>query len=230
VRAKKGGELSGLVDALGSSQAALFDFDGVIADSEPFYRDSYNEALAGFGLSIEPEEYWLCFTSLGQGLEGYLRRHGIDGVDIESVKAAQRTIYAGYCRRGSIPLFPGAPEILGLMSSHYDRPWAIASNSDPAVIADILRHAAVPLPLVVGGAGLDPKPSPAIFLEAARRLGVAAAGTLVFEDAWKGLEAARAGGFRSVLVRGPLNRSLDLEADFEIEGISSLAPLIGRRT
>lgn len=221
--------MSGFEEAFGSSQATLFDFDGVIADSEPFYRESYNEALAGLGLSIEPEEYWLCFTSLGQGLEGYLRRHGIEGIDVESVKACQRTIYADYCRRGAVPLFPGASETLRLMGSLYGRPWAIASNSDSGVIADILGHAAVPLPLVVGGAGLDPKPSPAIFLEAVRRLGAPAAGTLVFEDAWKGLEAARAGGFRRVLVRGPLNRSMDLEADFEIDGISSLAPLIGRR-
>jgi len=154
----------------------------------------------------------------------------MEGVDTDSVKAAQKIIYADYCRRGMVPLFPGAPEALRLMGSDYGRPWAIASNSDAALISEILRHAGVPLPTVVGGTGLSPKPSPAIFLEAAARLGVPPARTLVFEDAWKGLEAAKTGGFRSVLVRGPLNRSMDLTADFEIDGISSLAPLIGRPT
>jgi len=52
---------------------------------------------------------------------------------------------------------------------------------------------------VVGGdEGLPGKPEPAIFLEAARRMGVAAAACIVFEDAPFGIEAARRAGMRAV--------------------------------
>jgi beta-phosphoglucomutase-like phosphatase (HAD superfamily) len=57
-----------------------------------------------------------------------------------------------------------------------------------------------PLPAVaVGGdEGLPGKPEPAIFLEVARRLGVAPAQCIVFEDAPLGIEAARRAGMHAV--------------------------------
>jgi beta-phosphoglucomutase-like phosphatase (HAD superfamily) len=54
---------------------------------------------------------------------------------------------------------------------------------------------------VVGGdEGLAGKPDPAIFLEVARRLGVAPSRCLVFEDAPFGIEAARRAGMRAVAI------------------------------
>jgi len=54
---------------------------------------------------------------------------------------------------------------------------------------------------VVGGdEGLPGKPEPAIFLEAARRMGAAPADCIVFEDAPFGIEAARRAGMRAVAV------------------------------
>lgn len=47
--------------------------------------------------------------------------------------------------------------------------------------------------------GLKGKPAPDIFLEAARRLGIAPEACAVFEDARKGVQAARAGGFGLVV-------------------------------
>lgn len=47
--------------------------------------------------------------------------------------------------------------------------------------------------------GLPGKPSPAVFLEAARRLGAAPARSVVVEDAIAGVEAGRAGGFGLVI-------------------------------
>ncbi len=57
-----------------------------------------------------------------------------------------------------------------------------------------------PLAIVGGDEGLPGKPQPAIFLEAARRIGVPAASCIVFEDAPFGIEAARRGGMRAVAV------------------------------
>ena len=60
--------------------------------------------------------------------------------------------------------------------------------------------APAPLAVVGGDEGLPGKPQPAIFLEAARRIGVPAASCIVFEDAPFGIEAARRGGMRAVAV------------------------------
>ncbi len=64
-----------------------------------------------------------------------------------------------------------------------------------------LRHRLPPLRAMVGGdEGLPGKPDPAIFLEAARRLGVPPAQCVVFEDAPFGIEAARRAGMRAVAI------------------------------
>jgi beta-phosphoglucomutase-like phosphatase (HAD superfamily) len=63
-----------------------------------------------------------------------------------------------------------------------------------------LNMAPAPLAVVGGDQGLPGKPEPAIFLEAARQLGVPAAQCVVFEDAPLGIEAARRAGMRAVAV------------------------------
>jgi beta-phosphoglucomutase-like phosphatase (HAD superfamily) len=55
-----------------------------------------------------------------------------------------------------------------------------------------------PLATVGGDEGLPGKPEPAIFLEVARRLGVAPEHCIVFEDAPLGIEAARRAGMYAV--------------------------------
>ncbi|RYG11925.1 MAG: HAD family phosphatase, partial [Burkholderiales bacterium] len=64
----------------------------------------------------------------------------------------------------------------------------------------LLKMDPPPLAVVGGDEGLPGKPQPAIFLEAARRLGAAPAQCIVFEDAPFGIEAARRAGMRAVAV------------------------------
>lgn len=216
-----------IVSALREARGILLDFDGVIADSEPLFHRSYCEALEPWGLCIDPEEYWLHFSSLGTGLEGFVERHGIVGLDTDEVLRRQRRIYAGFCSRGEVPLMPGAAELLHeLHSGIWRHPWAIASNTDRELIESILSQHSICAPLVIGGAGLAPKPAPDILLAAARAAGCPPERTLVLDDAWKGIAAAEAGGFIPVLVRGRLSRVLQSDSVLEIDGIASLLPAI----
>jgi HAD superfamily hydrolase (TIGR01509 family) len=71
------------------------------------------------------------------------------------------------------------------------------------------------------------KPSPDIFLEAARRLGVAPAGCLVIEDSLNGLRAAKAAGMACVVVPNAFTRHQDHSAaDLRIASLTELLPLI----
>ena len=63
-----------------------------------------------------------------------------------------------------------------------------------------LKMDPLPLTIVGGDEGFSGKPTPAIFLEAARRIGVAPECCIVFEDAPFGIEAARRAGMRAVAV------------------------------
>jgi beta-phosphoglucomutase-like phosphatase (HAD superfamily) len=80
---------------------------------------------------------------------------------------------------------------------------AVGTAGDRHNVAFVMERLCMdPLPLaIVGGdEGFPGKPTPAIFLEAARRIGVAPERCIVFEDAPFGIEAARRAGMRAVAV------------------------------
>ncbi|MCK4505461.1 MAG: HAD family phosphatase [Candidatus Aegiribacteria sp.] len=223
------GETGNLAEAWNKCGAVLFDFDGVLADSEPFFRKSWNAALKPYGHSIPPEDYWLYWSSLGEGIEGEIRRHELKNIDVDQAASSQRKIYEGYCRRGDIPLFPQVPELLARLSSEEEksaRSFCIASNTPSWIVKDILLYSNANVPSLVGGEGLRKKPAPDIFLLAASKLGVIPSDTLVFEDSWKGIRAADEGGFQSVLVLNNLNRGLDIKSKYVINGIGSVLALL----
>ncbi|MCD4848890.1 MAG: HAD family phosphatase [Candidatus Aegiribacteria sp.] len=219
----------GLAEAWDKCNAVLFDFDGVLADSEPFFRRSWNVALEPWDHSISPEDYWLYWSSLGEGLEGEIRRHGLRNIDVDQAVSSQRKIYEGYCRRGDIPLFPRVRELLDRLSSEEGtsaRSFCIASNTPSWIVKEILQHSHAHVPALVGGEGLRKKPAPDIFLLAASKLGVSPSDTLVFEDSWKGIRAAEEGGFQSVLVLNDLNRGFDIKPGYIINGIGAILALL----
>lgn len=207
------------------SKAVLFDFDGVIAHSEPFYRSSWNSALQDYGHSIPEDVYWWHWSYLGQGLEGEMKRTGLAVPDPACTKARQKEIYGKMCHQGRIPLFTGAVE--ALRAAMEFRRCAMASNTHSSLIKAIVADQFPDLPPIIGGEGLPPKPSPAIFLRAAETLGVEPSLCLVFEDADKGIRAATRASMPSVLVRNDCNRNFPAgEACCEIPGIQYLAGMI----
>jgi len=212
-----------LREAVAAASGFLLDFDGVLADSEPWFYLSWARALRSAGIGMEPSEYWLNWSSRGEGLDGLCRRRGVIVPDPEGLRAMQRRTYSGFCAKGSIALFQEARPLLQALV-RIGKPFAIASNTEKPLVEAILAGGGAPDVTVVGGEGLPPKPAPDIFLKAAAGLGLEPGSTLVVEDAEKGIRAARAGGFGSVLVRTGLNRGMafEVEPDFEAEDLREL--------
>ena len=209
------------------SELLIFDFDGVLADSEPWFRRSWNHALAPWGHSIPEDDYWLYWSSLGQGLEGEIRRNGLKGIDRAEAREVQRRTYERYCSEGLIPLFPGVMKLLESLSSGPGRRrWCIASNTASDIVRTVLGSGGAFVPEIIGGEGLPPKPAPDIFLKAAGIFGVRPENALVFEDSWKGISAAAEGGFPYVLVRNDCNRELDISSEVCLEDIGGLLQVI----
>lgn len=209
--------------------AVIFDFDGVIADSEPFFRKSWNLALEPWGHRISQEDYWLYWSSMGDGLAGEIRRYGLENIDADNATIRQKSIYEQFSRNGDIPLFPSAGELLRRLSSDDEtagKPFCIASNTPSRIVTEILMCQGAHIPLIVGGESLRKKPAPDIFLRAASELGVKPSNTLIFEDSWKGIRAAVEGGFRTVLVLNSQNRNLDINSELVIDGIGYVIKLL----
>lgn len=213
--------------------ALLFDFDGVLALSEPLHRAAVNAALAPYGVAVPPEEYWEFWSSKGEGLEGQQRRHApaLDHVPAARAMAEKARIFREWCLSGRVPLHPRTPALLARLlepGRGWSRPFTIASNTPRDQVEAVLRAGGAPLVPVTGGEALPIKPAPDIFLAAARALGVPPADCLVFEDTEKGLRAAAAAGSPAVLVRTPENRGLALPAAREVDGLERLFEVMDR--
>ncbi len=208
---------------LEQSEGIIFDFDGLLADSEPYHYLAYNEVFERYGHSLDEDEYWVEWTSKGKGIAGEIERHNLSlNVDPIDLRKQKFEVYSRYCQSGDIQLFPEAVRVVKLLKAKF--PTAIASGSWRHDIRAILKNAKVEhLFDIILGKDSAPreKPHPDIFLKAAETLQCPASKCIVIEDALKGLDASKAAGMSCFIIRNPLNQNIDFsEADLIFSSLS----------
>ena len=183
-------------------KAAIFDFDGTIADTASIWHKVDETFLALRGISPVPEDYSRMLTILG--FEGGARYT----IDTFGLKDSEEDICDEWTRMGrafyrtDVCLRPGAERYLRALRAH-GIPVALATTNDPAVL-DAMERVDVNDLFDVRVHGYEvgrPKSEPDIYLEAARRMGVAPQDCIVFEDIAPGLRAARGAGFVTCALR-----------------------------
>lgn len=180
----------------------IFDMDGTMVDSMPAHARSWTEFTRRHGISMDAEEI-LRRTTGRNGLECIREVFGESTPEERAwdLIAQKESVYR--------ELFePEFREVAGFLDFAADArrrglKIAVATGGDKHNIAFVLRNLRMPVPpqaIVGGDEGLPGKPEPALFLEAARRVGAAPADCIVFEDAPFGIEAARRAGMRAVAI------------------------------
>ncbi|MFE7543850.1 HAD family hydrolase [Streptomyces platensis] len=212
-----------LAACLHSLRAVIFDTDGVITDSAAVHaaawKDAFDACLAAVGgqRPFDPVDDYLHHVdgrSRQDGAAAFLRSRGLDlppgapddapGTDtVGAVAARKEELFSARLRNDPVAPFPGTVRLLEELRRQ-GVPCAAVSASRHAT--ELLSAAGVrPLfEAVVDGneanrLRLPGKPDPALFVEAARRLGIPPADTAVVEDALAGVEAGRRGGFGLVV-------------------------------
>lgn len=206
-------------------QAVVFDMDGVVVDSERHWREAERDYLAPrvtrpidqaalMGMSMEG---FYAALIAGYGLTlGWAEFKGV-------YRSMARDIYERRCA-----LMPGFAELKDALAWERTRVGLASSSPDEwvnLVIARFgLRFDAVADADDVGGQG---KPSPAIYLEAARRLEVSPGACVAIEDSDNGVRAAKAAGLACVGLRTGINDDQSLgAADLEVPSLRALTPAI----
>lgn len=215
---------------LAEAEALLFDFDGVVVDSEPTHYQAYVEAFAPYGHRPDKDVYWVYWTDRGDGVPGELSRCGLDPALADEIKASKRQIFQRLCEQAAFGFFPGAIYAMRAAAASPLK-CAIASNSSPEAIAAVFaaHGEEPPLPIVGRREGMRAKPAPDVFLAAAEQLGVEPARCVVIEDAAKGINAAVSAGMAPVVSRYRLNAAFDYPAAAaELQGLAALPPLLPR--
>jgi len=206
--------------------AAIFDLDGLLLDTEPFYLQATTEVLARHGRDLEPP---VLRRQIGmpsvQGMQWLADYYGLEASRQQI--ADERQLILETLLPTAAPL-PGAVELTAALQAG-GVPIAIGTSSSRTTLAlKIERHAdwigrfdaVVTSDDVTRG-----KPHPDIFLEAAARLGADPAACVVFEDARAGVEAARAAGMAVVMVPTEGVDTADLEPDALLDSLVAFDPV-----
>jgi HAD superfamily hydrolase (TIGR01509 family) len=184
-------------------QAVVFDLDGVLVDSEELWDEVRR------GLATDAGVRWPAgATRAMQGMStaewsAYLTGAvGVPGRPEEVAAAVIDRMAERY--RDHLPLLPGGTEVVRRLGTRW--PLGLASSSPRRLIdavleaADLTRWFRVSVSTEEVEAG---KPSPVVYREAVRRLGVPAGQAVAFEDSSNGLRSAAGAGLRVIAVPNP---------------------------
>ncbi|MGJ8656161.1 MAG: HAD family hydrolase [Akkermansiaceae bacterium] len=219
-----------VTELLGGSQikAVLFDFDGIIMDSEwPIY-ESWRRVFEGEGQVLDVETYVQCIGSDFDtwSPEKYLEELTGKEFDWPTINA-KRQVELEADLVGVVPL-PGVRELFEKLSSGEwsDVRLAVVSSSSHRWVdmwlekLDLIRYVEE---VVCRGDAPRIKPAPDLYLEAVKRFSLKAEECLVIEDSLNGVKAGNAAGCVTVAVPSRLTGCLDFsEADGVVESLLDL--------
>ena len=218
-----------------SLQAIVFDFDGVIADTEPVHLRAFQAELAGLGLSLSQQDYldrYLGVTDR-EGFAVVARDQGRELTeDIVEQLVRQKTARMQALLASTPLVFPGVEDRVRDLARHV--PIAIASGALRAEIEAVLSAVGLRscFPVIVSADDpVEGKPSPAPYLLAMERLAEAAqaargfdpARCVAVEDSRWGITAAKAAGMRVVGVTTSYSAEALGDADCVIAGVADLS-------
>jgi len=188
--------------------AVIFDMDGVLIDSEPFWQDSEMAAFKRVGLQLTRE---MCLQTMGlrvdEVVEYWRRKHGwqnyppgeLEDLIINGV--IERILARGEAKEGvdhAMTFFQSRGVTLALASSSAYRiiravveRFGLADKFDCVYSAEEEEYG---------------KPHPGVYLTAARKLGVQPTECLAIEDSLNGVLSAKAARMKCIAIPDPATR------------------------
>lgn len=191
-----------------SLRAAIFDFDGVLVDSEPLHFEALRAALRPEGIEIELEEYnreYLAFDDRGAIRTALARHRQTPGFErVASIAERKARLFAEMM--DEVELLPGVESLVLALAG--EMPVGIASGALHAEIERILAACGLRAAFceIVGADDVQQtKPHPEPYLTAMRRMTrydpeLEAPDCLVIEDSMAGIAAGLAAGMKVLAV------------------------------
>lgn len=198
-------------------KALVFDFDGLIIDTETPSYYAFKQVYQEYGVELPASLYAKCVGTSFDHFNPYtyISECVTETIDWQIIKAKFKSIYAGLVkeatvRPGVIAYLEEAKRLklkIGLASSSrlaWIEPYLIkhqlAGYFDSFSTADSVKSV---------------KPDPELYLLALQKLGVAAKEAISFEDSLNGYRAAKAAGLNTVIVPNELTKDFEF-SDYDL--------------
>ena len=208
----------------------VFDFDGVIADTEGLHLRAYQDTLADTPLSVERDAYYERY--LGYDDVGVFTRLAHDQGQPLADGELTRLIAEKGRRFDALldteqPLFPGAADCIRRLAKM--TPLAIASGALHEEIERILNDAGLRehfATIVAADDVVRSKPAPDTYQKAVRHLSGSTpprwSSYVAVEDSQWGLEAARGAGLKSIAITNSYPAAALTGADLVVDHLSDV--------
>jgi HAD superfamily hydrolase (TIGR01509 family) len=212
-------------------QSLIFDFDGLIVDTEKPGFDSWNEIYADFGQRLTLDD-WRGATGYVGGFDPGIHLETLLGRKLDWQNLAPRRDARNWELTLKQGVLPGIRELM-LAAVNADIPVGVASNSGFGWVNGGLERLGLRnfvRAIVTRDMVLNPKPAPDVYLKATETLQVSPAFSVALEDSEPGCRAAKAAGMRAVAIPNQFSERQDLSvADLVVPSakVLSLERLVG---
>jgi HAD superfamily hydrolase (TIGR01509 family) len=208
-------------------RAFLFDFDGLLVDTETASRAGWQLLYRDLGHELPPDK-WALRVGTVDGWDIWAHLDELAGEHVDRTALNTRRFDHELSLLELEGLRPGIAEYLAAADEHDIRRAIVSSSSRDWIdrhLGRLEREAGWGAILTADHDAARAKPRPTLYLEALAALGVSADEAVAFEDSPNGIKAARAAGIFTVGVPNDVTRDLGLdEADLVVDSLADLHP------
>jgi len=179
----------------------VFDFDGVLGDSEPISWAAWAAALRPYGIQVNPQDIAACTGTTSRDTHAYFADQAALPAYPEVLAAVDRYRQRAYSKE--LRAFPDARNAVQELAM-VGVPLAVASSSSRVnldIKLEVLGLGRYFDVTVAGDEVANGKPAPDIYLEVIEQLGIDPGMSIAVEDTGIGADAAAAAGLRTVIVK-----------------------------
>lgn len=217
-------------------KAFIFDFDGIITDTEPVHMEAWQGVLDPLGITFDEDEFREHYLGLNDRdfLDAVSRIHRAHFTDADRADMIEDKVAATLrMLEHDIPVLPGIVDFVREVSKGYS--LAICSGAARGEIEFILKQlklADVFKPIVASDSVKKGKPDPEGYIRAFEGLVERSDDALIpeyvvaVEDTPKGIAAAKAAGLRCLAVQNSYDASVLKDADWIVKSLTDFDLLI----
>jgi len=209
---------------MNSVKACIFDLDGVIVDTAVYHYKAWKRLANQMGFDFtEEQNEKLKGVSRTRSLELILQWGGVTKTDAEKEElATQKNIWYVDMISHMKPdeILPGAKGFVQTCRDAGIKTALGSASKNSMMILEKIGMVNLFDAIIDGNKVSKAKPDPEVFLKGAEEVGIAPANCVVFEDAIAGIEAAIAGGMKSVGIGSP---EVLGEANLVVSGLNEMS-------
>lgn len=199
--------------------AVIFDFDGIIVDSEPMHFRAFNEVLNPQEIEITWEDYceiYIGFDDRDAFREAFRRvDRQFSEIEMKRLIEAKAGVFQNYIRSGDVTPLPGAVQLI--KSIPVRLPVALCSGALREDIDPIIKNLGIDgcfNQIVTAEDTPKSKPDPAPYILTCEKLNISDPSTAVaIEDTPAGIMSAKGAGLKVLAVTNSYDRDYLMEAD-----------------